>query len=135
MILEFEKKGEEFGRMINQNPSLEFIYQCFEKWNLRYRSFFILTCEDGSYVQTAGTKKRLIIEYRKMIGDDFKQYTLGLNTEDKSETYINYSSGKIFLKQNEVLRLENVLEVFDSFYHTQKIPEKYLLRELDENYS
>lgn len=66
-------------------------------------SFCILTANDESYVQCAGAKSKLTIEYRKYMGRKFSHYVLGTPKEEKKEVSIRYSGGYIKVKQNEVL--------------------------------
>ncbi|CRK84799.1 hypothetical protein BN000_04849 [Neobacillus massiliamazoniensis] len=70
-----------------ENPTLEMILENLNEINPRIKSFFILTNESGDFIQCAGAKSRLTIEYKhsNIIS------ILGLEKENKEIISINYS--------------------------------------------
>lgn len=85
MIFEYEIKTE--SKTI-ENPALEIILENLIEINPRIKSFFILTNDSGDFVQCAGAKLRLTIEYKRL---QTKLNVLGLNKENKERISINYS--------------------------------------------
>ena len=134
MTFEHEDDTQEFGRKLYEAPTLDLIHDWFGKMDLKTCSFYILTGDDGSYVQCAGIRRKLAIEYRQVINSSYKQFMLGVEKEDKSDSSVHYSSGSIKLKKNEILTIDDVRIVFDHFFKENSIPLGYLLRELNEDY-
>jgi hypothetical protein len=132
LLLEYE-----FGRQTakTEQPTLEQVLSRLRQMHIGMRrSFCILSDDTGSYVQCAGTPRRLIIEHRHVEGERFGHVVLGLNPEDRRDAYVRYSGGLIRLKQNEVLTVEHAAEVFSSFFHKGTIPKRYVLRYITEEF-
>ncbi|MHC0039552.1 hypothetical protein [Pseudoneobacillus sp. C159] len=122
MIFEYQSRSN--NKMI-ENPTLETILKNLYEINSRTKSFFTLSNDSGDFVQCAGEKLRLTIEYKhnKNLG------TLGLEEENKEPTSINCSVGPITVQKNEVLTINDAINVFETFYKTGEIPTKYELRQ------
>jgi hypothetical protein len=98
-----------FNRLISENlpevrnPSSKDV----ERYLNRLNSFCILdAAETGDYVQTAGTKFNLLIEYRKHSGDSFKHVVLRTAPKlARAEVQVHSTSGPISVRKNEVLKL------------------------------
>jgi hypothetical protein len=93
------------------------------------KPYFILS-QGEHYVQRVGARAKLTVEYKSEV-----HYRLGLEILDKSPSLINFSSGSIKINTNEQLRLIHAIEIFRTFFECGKPLNKYLLRELNENYS
>ena len=92
--------------------------------------FFSLTSDDGSYVQTAGARLKLVIEYRKSEADSFRHYILGRkDVSDRSTRQINSAVGQISLLANEVLDVDDAIDVFGHFLEYGAVPSQYELRD------
>ena len=102
----------------------------------RKRSFFTLSAEDGSYVQTAGARLRLIVEYRQIVDEGFEHYILGKPSEGQEKrSAINYSGGGIQLLRNEILTVKDATAIFRAFFYFQNIPEHYQLRDITNTFT
>jgi hypothetical protein len=84
------------------------------------------------YVQAAGARPRMIVEYRELNRDGtFHHYVLGKSpTSEPKRTSINSSSGIIQLNSNEVLSAKSALEIFRSFFDHKVVPSNYTRRDI-----
>jgi hypothetical protein len=90
--------------------------------------------ENGDYVQTAGARLRLIVEYRRVCGNLFQHFVIGWNSQDQRERSINYSGGAIRLQTNEILNISKAKEIFEHFYSFGTIPDGFLLRNVTKSF-
>ena len=112
-----------------QDPSWADIETAVSAIHPRTRSYFILTGSSG-YVQAAGARLRLTIEYRDERRDPFSHYRLGSFPISDDEISLNYSGGGISVRKSEVLTLDECLKVFRHFFETESIPSDFAMREL-----
>ncbi len=102
------------------------------------KSYFIITNELSSYVQCAGDKTRLVIEYRKHSGETFKHYVLGNKKPNESLTIswarIDWKVGPIHIHTNEVLSLDDAVNIFKVFYETKDVPLVYNRRNISKRF-
>ena len=122
------------GHVRIEDPSLSDVERVVSLIHPGQPSFFILNAPDGSYVQTAGARLRLIVEYRQVSGGVFRHYVLGRREEERREASINYSGGAITLRKNEVLVLRDALSVFGAFLRSGRVPEGYEWRDVTERF-
>ncbi len=95
------------------------------------QSFVILSQSDGSYLQTAGSRLRLTLEYRQVIADSaFKHYVLGHQPISEKIEHIQCHVGPIQVRKHEVLTLRDAVDVFRSYFESRTIPRDYLLRDV-----
>lgn len=120
-------EGEQFDPL--QNPSPEVIEAALNQLHPRGPSFFTLTSGTGSYVQVAGAKGRLIVEFRDVGGSSFQHFVLGREPVNSERVSINYSGGAIQLLRSEVLALSDALQIFSEFLSAGSIPPSYALRD------
>ncbi|MHB0972463.1 MAG: hypothetical protein ACYC7A_22255 [Thermoanaerobaculia bacterium] len=92
-------------------------------------SHFTLSDASGSYVQAAGARLRLTIEYRKTDHVGFRHYVLGVADRPTTLNSVNSTAGIITVQTNEILAISSAKEVFRTFMQTGSIPERFLLRE------
>jgi len=117
-------------------PAWQEVVHALETIDPRRSGFVILSRPDGSYVQCAGARLRLIIEWRKTItGSEFKHFVIGKTSDKHKATSINTSVGIIQLQQNEILSIKNAAEVFQRFYDSGTIPESYVVRDVTDKFS
>jgi hypothetical protein len=128
--LKFAREGE----AEIQNPTLDQVLYALDNINPKISSFFTLVDSSGNYVQTAGAKLRLIVEYRRVHGDLFQHFVMGQDLEDKSEKSINYSGGAIKLQANEILNISKAKEIFERFYKFGTVPSNLLLRDITQSF-
>jgi len=122
-------KLEAEGIIPISDPDWAQIEEVLSKINPRTHSFVSLTGTDGSYVQTAGARLRLIVEYRDASTAPFRHYVLGDDRQPGALTSVNYSGGAISLYHNEILSLRAALTVFQSFHEKRSIPDSFVLRD------
>ncbi len=92
--------------------------------------YFSLTASDGSYVQTAGARLMLTVEYRRITNDGFVHYVLGdSQRDDRAPRQINSSVGFINLFAHEILDVDSAIEVFCHFLRHQDVPTRFTLRD------
>jgi len=128
-----------FNRLVSENlpeirnPSLKDV----ERYLNRLNSFCILDdAATGDYVQTAGTKFKLLIEYRKYSGDSFKHVVLRkAKAMDKAQVHVHCNSGPITVRKNEVMTFQEAVEVFGSFLKTKEIPSGYFGRDITKSFT
>ena len=115
-----------------KKPTWEEIESALLAIHPKTRSFFVLSGRK-SYVQVAGARLRLTIEYRvrKLFSHD--HFRVGREPLSGEELSLNYSGGAITVRKSEVLTLEDCLAVFRSFYESEQVPGGYHLRRLDDS--
>lgn len=95
-----------------------------------HSGFVILIRHDGSYVQVAGSKLELTVEWRQVTGPyRFKHCVIGRPTGPNELTSINTSSGIIQLHRNEILTLKDAIELFKYYYGTGLVSDAWSLRD------
>ena len=123
------------GRETWFNISWEEVENALAQVHPRERSFFSLSAEDGSYVQTAGARLRLIVEHRRIVDEGFEHYVIGKSSEGQEKhSVVNYSGGGIQLFRNEVLTIKDATAIFRTFFHLQSLPEQYQRREITNTF-
>ena len=118
------------GQRVVPDPSPSEIEAALEQIDPRTRSFYSLLRGDGSYVQVAGARLRLIIEYRDVSGDDFRHFVIGRESENSKMASLHYSGGSIALQSHEVMQIGDAIEVFLSFLDGGTVPDSYRLRDI-----
>src|SRR4051812_34895394 len=92
-----------------QNPSFEVVERVVSAISPRSPSFFILSDNSGSYVQVAGARLRLTVEYRQVTPFGFRHFVLGRPPLAETEMSINYTGGAIRLRTSEILSLPRAI--------------------------
>jgi hypothetical protein len=118
------------------SPTWESIEEALPMITPRGPGFFILSRPDGSYVQTAGARLRLIVEYRKILGSgQFAHYVLGKHIEAApKQTQINASIGVLNLMNNEILTVKDAIAIFREFYLEGTVPGTYILHDVTADF-
>jgi hypothetical protein len=117
------------------NPTRDYISDCLRCISPNGPGYFSLTSDDGSYVQAAGARLKLTIEYRHPDGDSFRHYILGRDDiSDRSCRQINSAVGQINLFANEVLDIDDAIDVFGHFLNCGVVPDRFLLRDDTERF-
>ncbi|WP_420322196.1 hypothetical protein [Flagellimonas sp.] len=88
--------------------------------------YLTLENDNGDYIQCAGNKSMLTVEYRLNSKPNFKHYVIGKG-KDKSPMKVSWSVlqtnvGEIMVHKEEVLDLKDAELIFKEFYETQAIP-------------
>jgi len=122
---------EQEGLQATPNASAADVRAALESIHSRTRSFLILERSDGSYVQTAGARLRLMVEHRRVLPDgSFRHYVLGVPGGEQREVSINYSGGALTLRKGQVLTIKDALAVFLAFLHDGTVPNDYKLEDV-----
>ncbi|MBL0144656.1 MAG: hypothetical protein IPP48_01735 [Chitinophagaceae bacterium] len=121
-----------------ENPSWEFIRNSLTKIDPTLKSYFILSDNLTYYVQCAGSKTRLTVEYRKLLGETFKHFILGNKINEKLEEkkwdQIDCKVGPIQVYDTEVLTISDAENIFKSFYEKGDKPQHYSYRDVTEQF-
>jgi len=112
-----------------QDPNFEFVSDFIRQMNSETSSYCTFSLNDDCYIQCAGSKTRLTIEYREPIEGGFSHYVIGVKSLLKIDSKVPYSGGSIKVKKNEIFNAEQAVEIFDSFINNNKIPENYTKRD------
>ena len=110
-------------------PSVKEVIAVLARLHPKGPSFVILSRDDGSYVQTAGARLRLTVEYREASSTGFKHFTLGRQPFDPKSTYINCKCGPITCHQSESMTLADAEAIFTEFLESGRIPNAYITRD------
>jgi hypothetical protein len=122
------------GRVTEQDPRFDLIAESIQQINLRGPSFLVLTNQSGSYVQAAGARLRLTVEYRQVTPFGFRHFVLGRSPEQTKEVGINYTGGTIRVMANEVLTVRDAVDVFRSFHESGTAPPAFVRRETTDRF-
>lgn len=129
-----QDKLEIDGQETIYSPSAADVERALASLDMNGPGFCILTRSDGSYVQTAGTKVGLLVEYRHVEGDTFRHYVFGNPKGDHTPTSIRYRSGTLQLLRSEVLLVSEAREIFITFLALGQIDPRWELRDITENF-
>ncbi|CAG7652758.1 hypothetical protein PAESOLCIP111_06620 [Paenibacillus solanacearum] len=113
-------------------PELNFVIDFLKQMNGSTSSFCTLAYSDYLYLQCAGSKSKMTIEYREPYKDGFKHFVIGIRSFIKISTKVSYSGGEIKVRTNEVFNFKQAEELFKTFYNERRILDKYVLRETTE---
>jgi|SRR5436190_7285818 len=112
-----------------RNPSRDAVMEALAQLHPKGPSFVVLTRDDGSYVQTAGARLRLTVEYRQMLAPGFRHYTLGKSPTDTRPTSINCRCGPIHCHMSESMTLSDAQAIFTEFHSSGRVPDGFVLRD------
>jgi hypothetical protein len=129
-----EDKLEIDGQQPIISPGAADVERALASLSLNGPGYCILTKANGSYVQTAGTKVGLLVEYREIDGENFRHYVLGSQNADRSPTSVRYKQGTLDLLKNEVLLVHEAREIFVWYLATGQIPDGWNWRDITETF-
>jgi hypothetical protein len=93
--------------------------------------YFVLSRAADGYLQVAGSKSRAICEWRQLEGTGrFRHGVLGRPGQADDPTSVDSAAGKIRLRANEVLTIEEVVAIFHRYYDTGEAPGLYTVRDV-----
>ena len=109
------------------------------RMNSDSKSYVVLTDpESGSYIQCAGSVKRLSIELRIYSNQTFKHYVIGkskfINPLSVSWATIECRVGPIRVHDSEVLTIDDACKLFSKFYAGIDTPPDYSKRNVTKMY-
>ena len=114
-----------------ENPSRADIVEALQAIHPISNSYFSLSDAGDSYVQAAGARSRLTVEYRCVASGDFSHFVLGHAEGDfEKDVYINCRCGPVRVKKNEVLTIAEAIEIFVRFFEFHDTPSQFVLREV-----
>ena len=130
---------DDFQKQIDTvNPTWKYILKSLNNIDPDFKSYYILTDESSSYIQCAGSKKRLVIEHRKRHGETFKHCVLGNKKNENSISvvwkHIECKVGPISIHDNEVLTINDAIKIFKAFYEKQDLPQIYNYRNITKQF-
>jgi hypothetical protein len=115
------------------DPTWEDIKSAVLSINPRRSGFIILAQPDGGYLQTAGARLRMIVEWRRTCdGGAFEHFVVGANRSRTDMTSINTSVGTLSLQRNEIFSAPKAVEIFQAFYSSGSVPSEYVLRDVTQ---
>jgi len=117
-----------------KSPTAADVERAVASIDLKGPAFCILTHTDGSYVQTAGSKVGLLVEYRNVNGNSFTHYVIGTRSPDTAPTSVRYKHGSLQLRRNEIMLVSEAREIFVWFLAMGQIDPKWNLRDITENF-
>lgn len=120
------------GKPVLGAPTRQSVLAVLAQLNPEAPNFIILSRDDGSYVQTAGTSLRLTVEYRQAVSDGFQHFTVGRNPPDPCPTSIAGISWNVHT--SECLSLGDAQFIFTEFLDCGRIPPSYALRNRTSEY-
>ena len=86
------------------------------------------------YIQAAGSYDRLIVEVRRAEGGLFTQYAVGRPRVDTDEAVprvsVRWNGCETTVSDTEVLGLDEVCEIFETYHRTKLLPSRFVLREV-----
>ncbi len=131
MILKSEQ--DENGVVVQTHNQL---IEQLAKLHKRNNSFFILEDCRGNYVQCAGSKKALILEYRQVMDEtSFRHFVLGKGSKALEIKEIAYSGETAPVVANERLSIADAEVCFLHFFSWQTVDEAtFQLREITDAY-
>ena len=94
------------------------------------RHAFVVLERGQSYVQSAGDRERLTVEFRQHSAPSFTHSVLGRAPASDTLDRIEYRHGSIKVQANEVLGLADAVGVFRCFYASGTVPPDYLCRDV-----
>jgi hypothetical protein len=104
--------------------------QAFNYLNPQTNSFYILESPTGDYIQCGGSKERCTVEVRRFHDGGHTHYVLGRPGEPDRLTKIEMSNGGVQVRESEVFRHWDAIELFKRFFEGQDFPEDITLREV-----
>jgi len=116
------------------SPAAADVEKALASLDLKGPAYCILTKADGSYVQTAGTKVGLLVEYRHIEGGAFQHYVIGHRSHDSAPTSVRYRHGSLQLRRNEVLLVDEARAIFVWYLATGQIAEGWQLRDITDTF-
>ncbi len=114
--------------------SLEQLLENLGKLHGGHNSFMVLNAEQ-SYVQCAGSKTALTIEYRQVFEENnFQHFVIGKGTPNlEVKTNVKFCGGDVEVCQSEVLNIKDVETCFAHFFQHQTLPEQYHQRDVSKD--
>jgi hypothetical protein len=105
-------------------------------------TFVIVDDETDSYVQAAGCKERLTVEWRqydlKVAGkskETFEHFVAGLKQEPGELVQVKTFYGHVDVHENECLKSSDAQLIFEAFIKTGKRPDAYEWRNSTANFA
>ena len=105
--------------------------QAFNYLNPESNSFYILESPEGDYLQCGGSKERCTVELRRYHGGGYTHYVLGRSDASDTMTTIQMSEGIVHVRENEVFRHWDAIELFKRFFAGDEFPEDLVFREVE----
>jgi hypothetical protein len=95
----------------------------------------IFTREDGSYIQCAGSKRRLVVEARVITSTGFSHFRFGRGSLSHSSAAIECSIGPITCDETQVLALRDARKIINSFLENGTLDNGYVATEVTAEFN
>ncbi|NIK21608.1 hypothetical protein [Paenibacillus lupini] len=127
-------RGEVDNYLVEENEvDFDYIEMFLEQMNNETSSFCTLSLDDFCYIQCAGSKEEMTIEWRYKTESGFRHFVIGRNQLIKIKRKVKYSAGGIIVRSNEVHNYKDALILFQVFFQQNDIHSlKYSFRETTE---
>lgn len=96
-------------------------------------TYFIFENEAG-FLQCAGADDEFIVEFRDVDENDFHHFILGKEPITKKRQTFNYGGVSRELFGYEVLSIDDVTYILESFYQHHMVPREYLMRNISKEF-
>jgi hypothetical protein len=97
-------------------------------------SFAVLQSSTGNYVQAAGDRRWLTVEWREHPGGKLRHLVAGHRPEDEREVLIMTLRGGLRIRRNEQLDARSALAIFRAFAAGEKPPEAFAWRDITSRF-
>lgn len=99
-------------------------------------TFVIVDDETDSYVQAAGSRERLTVEWRQYKSKEtFEHFVAGLKQEPGSVVQLKTFYGQVDVHENECLKASDAKLIFAAFIKTGQRPDAYEWRNSTANFA
>lgn len=120
------------------NLSQRLIEESLRQINKETCCYFILTADNGSYLQCAGGPSAVTLEFREMLNGKFKHFVLGKGPVTSALktiwSTIDCKVGPIRVHKDEVLTLEDAIAAFAYFFEKAEILPELKRRNVTRNF-
>ncbi len=110
-------------------PNLDDVERLIRNLHPKENAYVILSDSDGSYVQVAGARLRLTVEFRERSKLGFIHWVLGSGDISDDLDSINCSVGPIEILKHERLCLDDAIRAFGSFLERGTVPASFTRRD------
>jgi hypothetical protein len=97
-------------------------------------SFAVVQSSTGDYVQAAGDRRWLTVEWREHAGSAFRHLVAGHRPEDEREVVIMTLRGGLRIRRNEQLDARSAIQIFRAFSAGEKRPDAFAWRDITSRF-
>jgi len=117
------------------NPDASDIDHYLSKLHPVKHSFVILEDNKGGFVQCAGAKLILVLDFHTVARGKHRQFVLRKDAVlEDAKSMVNCKCGPVQVHRNERLDLKDAREVFLAFLTTRNVPKSFFRREITQEF-